>query len=164
MNTQFLQSAPGAEPFRVESYFAAAPERVFAAWTRPEAVMKWFGKAPNSLVSADIDLRPGGIWRFVMSRDDDRSIGFEGQYLEIEPAKKLVFSWAHVVEHANGEREATPYSRVEVTFSPKGAGTDLRLVHSAVRSEDARRGIGGGWEAAFTHLQGVLDAAQNAAQ
>ena len=121
--------------------------------------MKWFGQAPNSLHSATIDLRLGGEWRFLKSKDDDKSIGFEGQYLEIEPGEKLVFSWAHVVAHANGEREATPYSRVEVIFTAKGSGTHVRLVHSAVRSEDARRGIGGGWGAAFGHLTDLLDAA-----
>ncbi len=157
---RFVQSEPGEDPIVVESYFAASPARVFAAWTEPDAIVKWFGKAPNSLISASIDLRPGGLWHFVMSRDGDRSVGFEGRYLEVKPAEKLVFSWAHLIEHANGERETTPYSRVDVTFAPKGRGTALRLVHSAVRSEDARRGIGGGWEAAVASLHSLFDSAE----
>lgn len=147
-----MTSAPGDDPIVVEGYFAATPGEVFEAWTDPVAVMKWFGQAPNSLHSASIDLRLGGVWRFVKSRDDDKSISFEGQYQDIQPGEKLVFSWAHVVAHADGKREATPYSRVEVVFTPKGKGTTVRLVHSAIRGQDARRGIGGGWQAAFTHL------------
>ncbi len=153
---EFVRTEPGDDPIVVEGYFAAPPARVFEAWTDPNIVVKWFGRAPNSLHSATIDLRPGGAWKFLKSKDDDKSIGFEGQYLDIQPGEKLVFSWAHVIAHANGEREATPYSRVEVIFTPKGKGTYVRLVHSAISSEDSRRGIGGGWEAAFTFMTKVL--------
>jgi len=155
----FVKSQPGTDPIVVEGYFAASPARVFEAWTDPDIVMKWFGPAPNTLHSATIDLRLGGEWRFLKSKDDAKSVGFEGQYLEIEPGEKLVFSWAHVISYANGEREATPYSRVEVVFTAKGSGTHVRLVHSAVRAEDARRSIGGGWDGAFGNLTDLLDAA-----
>lgn len=154
----FVQSEPGDEPIIVEGYFAASPQRVFEAWTNPKIVMKWFGLEPNSLHSATIDLRPGGAWRFLKSKDDSKSIGFEGLYQDIEPGKKLVFSWSHVVEHSDGTREASPFSQVEVIFTPSGSGTYLRVVHSAVRSQDARRGIGGGWEAAFASLVNELGA------
>lgn len=154
---EFMKSAPGDDPIVVEGYYAASPARVFEAWTDPDIVVKWFGQRPNSLHSASIDLRRGGVWRFLKSKDEDKSVGFEGQYLDILPDEKLVFSWAHVIAHANGEREATPYSRVEVNFTPKGKGTYVRLVHSAVRDQDARRGIGGGWEAAFASMVNALD-------
>ncbi len=149
---QFVKTEPGKDPIVVEGFYAATPEKVFEAWTNPDIVMKWFGHTPNSLHSANIDLQPGGTWRFVLSVDDDKSVGFEGQYLDIQSCEKLVFSWAHVVIHANGEREETPYSRIEVEFSPKGKGTFVRLVHSAISNEASRLGIGSGWEAAFTHL------------
>lgn len=148
----FVQSGPGDDPIVVEGYFAASPARVFKAWTDPEIVVKWFGQTPHSLHSATIDLRPGGVWRFLKSSDAEKTVGFEGQYLDIQPDEKLVFSWTHVISHAGGEREATPYSQVEVDFTARGKGTYVRLVHSAVRREDARRGIGGGWEAAFGHI------------
>ena len=45
--------------------------------------------------------------------------GFGGQYLEVGPGEKLVFSWSHVIAHATGEREEPPQSRVEVDFTPK---------------------------------------------
>ncbi|MCZ6859298.1 MAG: SRPBCC domain-containing protein [Alphaproteobacteria bacterium] len=158
---EFVKSVPEDDQIVVEGYFAASPAKVFEAWTDPNIVLKWFGRASNSLHSATIDLRPGGAWQFLKSKDDDKSIGFEGQYQDIQPGEKLVFSWAHVITHANGEREATPYSRVEVIFTPKGKGTHVRLVHSAIRSQDARRGIGGGWEAAFNFLVNALDKSES---
>ena len=156
MTLEFVRTEPGDDPIIVEGYFAATPARVFQAWTDPNIVMKWFGRAPNSLHSATIDLRQGGAWRFLKSRDDEKSVGFEGEYLVIEPGERLVFSWSQVVAHADGERETTPHSQVEVIFTAKGNGTHVRLVHSAVHSEDARRGFGGGWEFAFNTMSALL--------
>lgn len=156
MTFAFVKTELGADPIVVEGYFAAPPEKVFHAWTDPESVMKWFGHTPNSLHSAEIDLKPGGAWQFLMTKDDQRSVGFEGEYLEIEPGGRLVFSWAHVVAHSDGNRDATSYSQVEVTFTAKGGGTDIRLVHSAIQTEDARKGVGSGWEGAFGHISALF--------
>ena len=153
---QFVKSAPGDEPIVVEGYFAATPEEVYEAWTTPEIIVQWFGLERDSLHAADIDLRPGGRWQLLHSKDAEKSVGFEGRYIDIKPQEKLIYSWSYVVEHVNGDREATPDSRVEVDFIPKGKGTFVRLVHSLVRTEDARRGIGGGWQASFTSLGEVL--------
>ncbi len=156
MPFSFVKTEPGADPIVVEGFFAASPQAVFHAWTEPSKIMKWFGKSPNSLFSATVDLRPGGIWQFLHSKTDQQSVGFEGTYLEIETNQRLVYSWSHVITHANGEKQTTPLSTVEVTFSAKGAGTDIRLVHSAIKSDDARRGVGGGWDAAFHHLAELI--------
>lgn len=149
MTWEFVKSEPGADPVVVEGYVAAPPARVFQAWTDPDIVVKWFGYAPYSLHSAQIDLRPGGTWRFLKSSDAERSSGFEGEYLVIEPDTRLFFTWAQVVTYANGEREASPTSQVEVTFTAMGRGTQIRVVHEAAYSEAARRGFGGGWDGAF---------------
>lgn len=156
MTFAFVKTELGEDPIVVEGYFAAPPEKVFHAWTTPESVMKWFGHKPNSLHSADIDLKPGGAWQFILTKDDHHTMGFEGEYLDIEPAQRLVFSWSHVTNHADGNRDATPYSQVEVTFTGKGGGTDVRLVHSAIQNDDARKGVGSGWEGAFSHISALF--------
>ena len=153
---EFVRTEPGDDPIIVESYFAASPARVFRAWTDPKIVMKWFGRVPNSLHAATIDLHEGGAWQFLESQDEEKSVGFEGEYLAIEPGKRLVFTWSQVLTHASGERESTPYSQVEVVFTPKGQGTEVRLVHSAVHSEEMRSGFGGGWESAFKTMRALL--------
>jgi uncharacterized protein YndB with AHSA1/START domain len=133
----------------VEGYFAASPEKVFEAWTYPDIVVQWFGQVLYSLKAATIDLRPSGAWRFLLADDGWRSLAFEGAYLEVRPPEWLVFSWSHVVDRANGGRDATSKSRVEVDFTRNVEGTDVRLVHSAIQSTDARRSVGGGWEKGF---------------
>lgn len=156
MTLEFVRSEPGDDPIIVGSYFAATPVRVFQAWTDPNIVTKWFGRVPNFLHSATIDLRPGGAWQFIESKDEEKSIGFEGAYLTIEPNARLVFTWSQVIIHATGERESTPYSQVEIVFTPKGNGTEIRLVHSAIQSEDIGRRVGGGWESAFKTMSALL--------
>jgi uncharacterized protein YndB with AHSA1/START domain len=158
VNLDYVQSAPGQDPIVVEGYFAASPATVYKAWTDPDIVVKWFGQAPNSLHSAEIDLRPGGAWRFLKSKDGAKSMGFEGTYLEIIADTRLVYSWALVQTHEDGSRDMSEYSQVEVNFKTKGKGTAVRLVHSAIREEDMRRGVGGGWNAAFTHIAALFPA------
>ena len=152
----FVKTQLGDDPIIVESYYAASPAKIFKAWTDPDLVIKWFGHEPNALKSVSIDLRPGGEWCFRFPEDEDGSVGFEGEYLDIQVGEKLVYSWAHVREHTNGDREATPFSQVEVTFTPKGSGTDVRLVHTGINSKDGRLGVGGGWESAFTNMLGIF--------
>lgn len=154
----YMKSPPGEDPIVVEGYYAASPARVFRAWTDPLIVKKWFGREPNSLDSASIDLQPGGRWSFMKLGEGDTSMGFEGRYLEIVQDEKLVFTWAHIVTHADGRRETSPDSTVAVDFVPKGSGTMVRVVHSSIRHEDARRGVGGGWEASFASLFDLLAA------
>jgi uncharacterized protein YndB with AHSA1/START domain len=159
MKPAFVGNRPGKEPVVVEDYFSAAPATVFRAWTDPDIVMKWFGPRPNSLHSASIDLRQGGAWRFLESMDDENAVGFEGEYLEVEPNRRLVFSWSKVIPRTSGDSDAAPASTVEVTFSAEGTGTRVRLVHSAIHSDEMRRGFAGGWERGFNNLSAWLPSA-----
>jgi uncharacterized protein YndB with AHSA1/START domain len=151
---EFVKTKPGDDPIIVDCYFAAAPASVFQAWTNPDIVMKWFGPAPNSLHSADIDLHVGGRWRFVESINDKRTLSFEGEYIAIDVNERLVFTWSQVIthksgDHKTGDREATPPSEVEITLSSNGDGTDIRLTHSSIQDAATRTGFAGGWERAF---------------
>jgi len=71
--------------------FAAPPARVFAAWTRPELLMRWYGARGWRLVECTVDLRVGGAWRFV-NRHPKGEAAFHGEYLEIVPPSRLAFT------------------------------------------------------------------------
>jgi uncharacterized protein YndB with AHSA1/START domain len=66
---------------------AAPRERVFEAWTRPEKVTCWWDAAGDPLAKCEIDLRPGGAFKFV----SQTSLEFAGVYREIAPPQRLVF-------------------------------------------------------------------------
>ena len=149
---EFLKSPPGQDPVIVEGLFRADPARVFRAFTEPEEVSCWFVPNTGELLSVEIDLKVGGKWCFVMERTREKQIHFEGEYILIDAPNRLEFSWRHVQEFADGTREATDSSKVAVTFTQAGKATEVRLSHEAIKTEDARQGVGGGWNGCFKRL------------
>lgn len=148
----FLSSEIGVDPVVVKGLFPAPVASVYRAWTDPEAVAKWFGLEAGCVLCAEIDLRVGGRWCFVVGEGEEGRDSLEGRYIAIEPEKRLVFSWRHVRDCPDGRREETPESTVTVTFRAEGAATHLHLSHAGILREAGRLGVGGGWEASFTHL------------
>lgn len=157
MTLPFLKTPHGSDPVIVEGTFKATPARVFRAWTNPEELKAWFGQAPNSVTEAEIDLRVGGGWRFAFNPAETHRDALHGTYSAVEEAETLVFSWIHERAFADGRVESTPASEVTVTFEPAGDGTRVRVVHAAIREEDGRKGVGGGWSASFASMQALFE-------
>jgi len=85
--------ADPSEPTIVITREFAAPRRlVFTAWTTPEHVAHWYGLRFLTLAVCEIDLRPGGAWRYVMHAPDGSEYGFSGVYQEVVPPERLVYS------------------------------------------------------------------------
>ena len=102
------------EPFRHFVHVAAEPERVFEYFTRPDAIVRWMGDY------AVLDPRPGGEFTL-----DINGVPVRGQYLELDPPRRLVISWGH----AGSELLPPGASRVEITLAPEEGGTGVRIVH-----------------------------------
>src|SRR3977135_2250522 len=81
----------GAHTIRLTRVFDAPRAEIFQAWTRPEHVRCWWGAAAagGPLAACEIDLRPGGAFRFVSKGHPD--MPFTGTYREIAPPDRLVF-------------------------------------------------------------------------
>jgi uncharacterized protein YndB with AHSA1/START domain len=76
-----------------------APRRlVWEAMTRPEHVMRWWGPRWITLTACEIDLRPGGAWRFVFRSPDGREHTFKGVYREIKPPERTVQTFIYDVD------------------------------------------------------------------
>ena len=69
-------------------------ELVWAAWTKPEHIKKWFTPAPWTTVDCEIDLRPGGMFRTIMRSPEGQDFPNVGCYLEIVPNERLVWTSA----------------------------------------------------------------------
>jgi uncharacterized protein YndB with AHSA1/START domain len=65
---------------------------VFDALTNPEHLPHWFGFRDWTLPVCEIDLRPGGKWRYVMRGPDGEEMGMSGVYREIERPERLVYT------------------------------------------------------------------------
>ncbi len=70
----------------------APRRRVFEAWTHPEHLPRWFGRRGWTMPVCEIDLRPGGAWRFLSRGPDGRDMGMSGVYHEITPPQRLVYT------------------------------------------------------------------------
>lgn len=70
--------------------FAAPRHLVWKAWTTPELIRRWWTARRGTMTVADVDLRVGGKWRFVMVADGGFEVGFHGEYREIVPNERLV--------------------------------------------------------------------------
>jgi len=126
----------------------APPEKIYAAWTEPENLIRWFGPATakQETVHAEIDARIGGRYRIRF--DDDRGEHHEvgGTYRDMVPSSRLVFSWAW---HSTPERE----SQVTVLLKPDGVGTLLTLHHEQLFDAAARDAHEHGWSGTLDKLQ-----------
>ena len=129
----------------------AAPGKVFAAWTDPEKIVRWFGPKETvaGSVRAQADVRPGGRYRMNFTTDDGERHQVGGVYREVVPDSRLVFTWAW---HSTPERE----SLVIVTIVPDGDGSLLTLHHEQFFDQKARDGHERGWTGTLDKLERFL--------
>ncbi|MEO7993370.1 MAG: SRPBCC domain-containing protein [bacterium] len=72
--------------------FDAPLHRVFEAWTQPEQLVTWYGPAGCTLPSCEIDLRPGGSWRYLLRAPDGTEKWMEGVFHKVEPPTRLIYT------------------------------------------------------------------------
>ncbi|MFI8828072.1 SRPBCC domain-containing protein [Streptomyces sp. NPDC053431] len=87
-----LLTTPADRELVITRTFDAPVRRVWEAWTRPEHVRAWYGLASLTMSVCDIDLRPGGAWRWGQRTPEGQEIVFSGTYEEIVPAERLVYT------------------------------------------------------------------------
>jgi uncharacterized protein YndB with AHSA1/START domain len=128
----------------------ASPAKVYAAWTDPQKIIQWFGRADarRDSFQADIDPKVGGRFRVSFSTEQEYyQVG--GVYREVVPNRLLVFSWAW---HSTPERE----SQVTVSLQPDGDGTLMTVHHEQLFDSAARDGHERGWMASLDQLEKCL--------
>lgn len=72
---------------------AASRERVFHAWTDPEEIKRWFGPDTCQVVKTEVDLRFGGAFRFRLVDSQQGEYFLRGEFREVVPPAKLVYTW-----------------------------------------------------------------------
>ncbi len=143
---------PGIKPsLTLKRRLNAPPAKVFAAWTDPAQLVRWFGPAGTLEGSgkADLDVRVGGRFRASFTYNNEyHEVG--GVYREVVPGQKLVFSWAW---HSTPERE----SLVTITIRPDGDGSLLTLHHEQFADQAARDGHEQGWTGSLARLEALFN-------
>ena len=135
----------------LQRQYPVAPEKVWRAWTEPQALKQWWGPGgPEAVSLVQLDVRVGGRFRIVFggARGDEHEV--QGIYKEVVPNRRLAFTWTW--PRTTPERE----SLVTITFNAVGAGTELDFVHAQHFDDKVRDGHLQGWSEAFVKLERYL--------
>ena len=131
---------------------------IYTAWTTPELVKRWWHANRGTCTSTEIDLRVGGKWRWVMVTDGGFEVAFHGEYREIVPNERLVYT--EVYEGAppgpDGEEAVLNF----VTLENLGAGRTRVTSLSQARTKEVRdmiikSGMEGGMQDAYDLMEQV---------
>jgi uncharacterized protein YndB with AHSA1/START domain len=99
--TALTVSTPSDREIRLEREFDAPRERVFAVMTDPALISEWWGPRGTTTEVDQMDVRPGGAWRYVVRNADGSETAFRGVYREIASPERIVqtFEWEGMPGH-----------------------------------------------------------------
>jgi len=146
-NGTAMVTLPTDEQILITREFDAPKHLVYEAWTTPELVRRWWTARRGEPTIAEIDLRVGGMWRYVMVTDDGVEVGFHGEYREIVPDERIV-----ATEVYEGMPDAEALNTV--TFTEVDGRATLTILSDHTSQEDRDAHIDSGMEAG---LQDALD-------
>lgn len=127
---------------RITRQFEAPRERVFRAWTDPQALKRWWIPADGfSVDGADVDLRVGGHYRLAMRNPQGEVFYLTGAYREVRAPERLVYTWRWEGTQMDGIGE----SLVTVEFRSRGRATEVDITHERFPDTAVRDRHGGGW-------------------
>lgn len=135
----------------IRRHLKAPPPAVYAAWTEPAKLARWFGPAESEVLQAEVDPQIGGSFRVSFRTSDGEQHEVSGMFREVQPAARLVFTWAW---------RSTPERRsvVTVAFKEEPEGTVMTLTHDQFFDEAARDRHSQGWTGALDNLERYLAA------
>jgi uncharacterized protein YndB with AHSA1/START domain len=132
--------------------FAAPRHLVFRAYTTPELIRRWWSGDRGEVTSVEVDLRPGGSWRYVMAANAGFEVAFHGEYHEIIPDERIV-----ATEVFEGAPDAAAVTTA--TFSERDGRTTLAILvqHTSQENRDmhVNSGMESGLQEALNHLEQV---------
>jgi len=147
-----MEQVTRTKPFlNLARHYPVAPEKVWRAWTDPEAVKRWWGPGPGEPVAvAELEVRVGGGFRIVFGGPKGTDHEVRGTYLEVVPNQKLVFTWTW--PRTTPERE----SQVTIVFRAVDGGTQLDFRHEQLFDEKVRDDHKRGWSGSLDKLAEFL--------
>lgn len=139
------------EPIIVERILSAPPEAVYAAWGDAASLRTWMTPGAIRDATVEVEFRVGGSFRIVM-HGPERDFATRGEYLELEPPKRIAMIW--ITEWAPAGEQRT---LVRIDLEPVGRRrTRLVVTHSELPASATYDGHTQGWTEILEHLEGAL--------
>ena len=152
-------STVGDRELKLTRLIDAPREAVWKCWTDPVLLKQWFAPLPYTTPEAEFDLRPGGASNIVMQAPDGTLMPNRGQYLEVTPNERLVFTDAYTGDWTT--REGKPFMTVVLTFEDEGGKTryTARVLHwtSEDRETHEKMGFHQGWALCTEQLAALVE-------
>ncbi len=136
---------------RLTRRLAASRERVFRAWTDPDALAAWYGPEGVQTRKVQVDLRPGGSYSLEMHEADGEVYPLSGVYREILPPQRLVMTWTW----GHGVLDGLE-TLLTIELHEADGGTELVLLHERLPTQTARDKHEEGWTSALAVLEQYL--------
>ena len=144
---------PTDEQILIMREFDAPKHLVYKAWTTPELVKRWWSGHQGEVTVAEIDLRVGGMWRYVMVADGGFEVAFHGEYREIVPNKRIVSTQVYETPEAPEGEGALNI----VTFTEVDGRTTLSLLVQAGSKEVRDAIMSSGMEVGMQEQMDLLE-------
>jgi uncharacterized protein YndB with AHSA1/START domain len=146
---------PTDEQILITREFDAPRHLVFKAWTTPELVKRWWSGQRGAVTSAEIDLRVGGSWRYVMTSSEGFEVAFHGDYQEIVPDERLVSTEIYEIP----DQGDSPPTVNTATFTEADGRTRLEILvqcpSKELRDTIIDSGMEGGMQESMDALEQV---------
>ena len=153
--TSIKVTLPSEKEIVLTRDFDAPRSLVFEAFIKPEHLRRWWGRRDDTLSVCELDLRVGGAWRYVIRKANGKEEPFKGEFREIVPPERLVYTFVYDVD---GFRD--PGGLVEDVFHEKGGKTTLvetmRFPSQHARDETLKFGMVAGAEESLDRLAELL--------
>ena len=133
----------------IKRFIKAPRDRVYRAWTDPAQLREWWGPEGVQTRNFTADARVGGKYRWDLLNQEGEEMSVFGEYRELVPGKKIVFTW----KWDDDENWEEHTSVVTVEFSDRDGGTEVRLVHEKLPSEASRDRHNEGWNSVLDRLE-----------
>ena len=152
-------TTPSDREIRITRVFDAPRKLVFDAYTKPELLTRWMGVMPGwTWAVCEVDLRVGGMLRYVWRGPDGFEMGMRGTFLEVTPPRRVVTAESYDQKWYEGECVET------VTLEENGGRTTLTMIlrydNQAVRDAVLQSPASTGMEAGFDNLAALLPTLQ----
>lgn len=144
--------SPSRHHLIVRQTFPVDPERAFRAWSDPREMVLWFSPLGFTTPLVDAEVRQGGRYRIGMQPPEGPVVYVRGEYREVRPPQRLVFTWAW----EGGEGAHRGETLVTVEFIPVDTGTEVVLTHELLPDEEAAAMHLEGWKGCFASLDAHL--------
>jgi uncharacterized protein YndB with AHSA1/START domain/predicted enzyme related to lactoylglutathione lyase len=144
--------AAGVTALAIRRTFNAPRERVFAAFTDPAVLRRWFGPPGTTLGEVTFDAREGGRYRIEMRSSDGEAFNVGGVVMEFRPPERLAYTFRW--EEDDPQRERDTFVRID--FIAHGARTEIVFVQEQFVDDASRDRHVQGWSGSFGKLETLL--------